>query len=147
MTDTVTAPVRSRMMSNIRGKNTKPEIVLRKALHARGFRFRLHRTDLPGKPDLVFSKHHAVCFVHGYFWHRHPDCRFSTSPATRSDFWQTKFKQNVERDRRTLDTYLQLDWRVAVIWECQLRKEVIATTVAILEMWLLDGCSSIKFLD
>ena len=98
MTDIVDQQTRSRMMSGIRGKNTKPELALRRALHARGFRFRLHSGKVHGRPDLVLPKHRAVVFVHGCFWHRHEGCRYATTPSTRPEFWRAKFDANVARD-------------------------------------------------
>lgn len=121
MTDIVDAPTRSRMMAGIRSADTKPEIIVRQYLHARGFRFRLHRRDLPGRPDVVLPKYGAVVFVHGCFWHRHAGCRYASTPATRPEFWQGKFAGNVTRDRRNIDRLLERGWRVCVIWECGLR--------------------------
>ena len=121
MTDRVDQQTRSRMMSGIRGKNTKPELALRRALHARGFRFRLHSSRIYGRPDLVLSKYRAVVFVHGCFWHRHEGCRYSTVPATRPEFWQQKFHQNVDRDARSREQLLKDGWRVIELWECGLR--------------------------
>lgn len=132
VTDVVDAATRSRMMAGIKGRDTRPELVLRKALHARGVRYRLHGTNLPGRPDIVFPRFGAVCFVHGCFWHRHEGCRFTTSPRTRAEFWQSKFISNVERDRRNKDELMSAGWRVAVVWECALRggkAEAIATTL------------------
>ena len=114
--------VRSRNMAAIRGKDTAPELAVRRILHAMGLRFRLHRRDLPGRPDIVLPKHRTVVFVHGCFWHRHEDCRYTTTPKTRQEFWQTKFAANVERDRRNRTDLLQLGWRVIVVWECELRQ-------------------------
>lgn len=122
MTDIVDAPTRSRMMAGIRGADTKPEIAVRQYLHARGFRFRLHRRDLPGRPDVVLPKYGAVVFVHGCFWHRHSGCCFASTPATRPEFWKEKFAGNVARDRRNIDRLLELGWRICVIWECGLRQ-------------------------
>ena len=136
MTDIVDRATRSRMMAGIGSKNTKPEVVLRRALHARGLRFRLHDRKLPGTPDLVFRRFGAVCFVHGCFWHRHADCRFTTIPATREEFWQAKFEANVERDRRMRAQLLDAGWRVAIVWECALRKGVESGTVSEFEHWL-----------
>src|SRR4051812_7398106 len=96
--DIVDRTTRSRMMSGIRNKNTRPEIAIRQALHAAGYRFRLHRRDLPGSPDIVLPRHRIAVFVHGCFWHRHLGCRFATSPKTNQDFWNTKFAANVARD-------------------------------------------------
>tara|TARA_R110000751_G_scaffold272940_2_gene373576 strand:- start:53893 stop:54333 length:441 start_codon:yes stop_codon:yes gene_type:complete len=126
------------MMSRIRGKDTKPELVLRCALHARGFRFRLHSKHVHGRPDLVLLKRHAVVFVHGCFWHRHEGCRFATIPKTRSEFWQAKFEANVARDGAAREALLAEGWRVATIWECSLRKpEQVSITTDRLSAWLL----------
>ena len=145
MTDIVDQQTRSRMMSGIRGKNTKPELALRRALHARGFRFRLHSSKVPGWPDLVLPKHRAVVFVHGCFWHRHEGCRYATSPATRQAFWQAKFDANVARDNAVRTTLLGDGWRVATVWECALRKpgQVSATTDR-LAAWLFVGPVSME---
>lgn len=137
MTDIVDKQTRSRMMSGIRGKDTKPELALRRALHSRGFRFRLHAKNVPGRPDLVFPKHRAVIFVHGCFWHRHEGCRYTTTPSTRPEFWQVKFEANVARDSAVRTTLLESGWRVATVWECALRKpEQVETTVRLLAEWL-----------
>lgn len=110
-------------MANIGARDTKPEITLRRALHGRGFRFRLHVSTLPGKPDIVLPKLGAVILVHGCFWHRHAGCRFTTTPATRAEFWAEKFQQNVQRDERNRSALLALGWRVATVWECNIRKD------------------------
>jgi len=122
MADIVDRATRSRMMAGIGGKNTKPEMLLRRALHAQGFRFRLHVNSLPGKPDIVLPKYRAAIHVHGCFWHRHADCRFATTPATRPDFWSEKFRQNVLRDQRNVEALVDRGWRVAIVWECNLRR-------------------------
>lgn len=122
MADVVDSATRSRMMSGIRGKDTRPEIAVRRGLHAAGFRFRLHAARLPGKPDLVLPRWRAVVFVHGCFWHRHPGCRFATTPATRPEFWATKFESNRQRDQRAVDALQVAGWRVATVWECDIRK-------------------------
>lgn len=109
-------------MSRIRGKNTKPEILLRKLLHASGYRFRLHTPNLPGKPDIVLKKYKTAIFVHGCFWHRHPCCPEATMPKSRVEFWQAKFKATVERDARKVSELEQSGWRVIVVWECALKK-------------------------
>ncbi len=111
---------RSLNMAAVRSKNTKPEIAVRKLLHAAGYRFRLHSKDLPGSPDIVLPKLKTVVFVNGCFWHRHPGCRFAAVPATRSDFWIHKFEENVQRDKRNYDLLRTLGWRVIVIWECEI---------------------------
>lgn len=106
-------------MSRIRGKDTKPELLVRRAVHALGFRFRLHRRDLPGSPDLVFPSRHKVIFVHGCYWHRHPGCQYAYTPKSNMAFWQLKFDANVTRDRLALSTLESLGWGVLVIWECE----------------------------
>ncbi|MFN3626883.1 MAG: very short patch repair endonuclease [Parvibaculum sp.] len=138
MIDIVDQQTRSRMMSGIRGKNTKPELALRRALHARGFRFRLHSGKVHGRPDLVLPKHRAVVFVHGCFWHRHEGCRYATVPATRPEFWRAKFDANVARDNAIRTRLLEDGWRVATVWECALRKpERLNNVVRVFEEWLL----------
>lgn len=123
MADIVDRATRSRMMSGIRGKNTSPERTVRRLLHRAGFRFRLHARDLPGRPDLVLPKWRAIVLIHGCFWHRHPHCRFATTPATRPEFWASKFAGNVERDQRALAAMKADGWRVATVWECAIRKD------------------------
>jgi DNA mismatch endonuclease (patch repair protein) len=119
LADVVDAATRSRMMSGIRGKNTKPELMIRKALHARGFRYRLH-CDLPGKPDICLPKYRAVIFVHGCFWHGH-ECHLFKKPTTRTDFWLGKIARNQQVDA-TAHERLRIDgWRVATVWECALK--------------------------
>lgn len=118
--DIVTAAVRSRMMSGIRGRDTKPELAIRSALHRRGFRFRLHRPDLPGKPDMTFVRYRAVIFTHGCFWHGH-GCHLFKWPRTREKFWREKIGSNIERDRLQMAALLDSGWRVATIWECALK--------------------------
>jgi len=120
MTDIVSPEVRSRMMSGIRGSNTKPELAIRKALHRRGFRYRLHSSSVAGKPDVVLSKHRATVFVHGCFWHGH-DCPFYRPPKTRPDFWLKKINANRERDLRVGALLKDAGWRRLVIWECAIR--------------------------
>lgn len=120
MADIVTAEVRSRMMSGIRGTNTKPELLLRKGLHALGFRFRLHDRSLPGKPDIVLPRYNAVIFAHGCFWHGH-DCHLFKLPSTRPEFWQAKIVRNRAVDERTEAALTELGWRQAVVWECALK--------------------------
>ena len=140
MADTVDPETRSRMMSGIRGKDTKPELALRRALHARGFRYRLHDKRLPGKPDIILPKFRAAIFVHGCFWHRHEGCKYATMPATRPEFWQAKFRENMDRDQRNIDALLALGWRVAVVWECEMRKD-LTETVDRTERWIMDGAT------
>ena len=119
MADVVDPATRSRMMSGIRGKNTRPELLIRKALHARGFRYRLH-CDLPGKPDICLPKHRAVIFVHGCFWHGH-DCHLFKWPSTRPEFWKAKIGRNREVDCAADERLSTAGWRVATIWECALK--------------------------
>ena len=119
MTDHTDKETRSAIMSKVRSKNTKPELEVRRALHRAGFRFRLHRSDLPGKPDLVFPRHGLALFVHGCFWHRH-GCKRTTMPATNREFWAEKFRRTLERDQKALKELKKIGWETAVIWECQL---------------------------
>lgn len=121
MIDIVDVSTRSRMMAGIRGKDTKPELLVRKNLHSKGLRFRLHVKNLPGKPDLVFSKYKVVLFVHGCFWHRHVGCKYATTPSSREDFWANKLSENVARDSYQVAALHGLGWRVIVLWECELR--------------------------
>lgn len=141
MNDVVDSATRSRMMSGIKGRNTKPERVIRSGLHRLGYRFRLHRKDLPGKPDLVFPKYHAVIFVHGCFWHFH-DCHLFKMPSTRREFWEAKIGRNRERDREVRAALLQAGWRWLVIWECALKGRTRLNAGDVLAMaaaWLEDG--------
>lgn len=123
MADIVDKATRSRMMSTIQGKNTAPELAVRRFLHRAGLRFRLHDPALPGRPDLVFPRHRAVVQVHGCFWHRHPGCRLAYMPASNRRFWQSKLQSNVERDRRNNRRLRTLGWRVFIVWECQVRDQ------------------------
>lgn len=109
-------------MAAISGQNTQPELALRRFLHALGYRFRLHRKDLPGKPDIVMPKLRTCIFVHGCFWHRHPGCRYATTPKTRSEFWAAKFFRNVERDLENVHALEALGWKVMVVWECEIKQ-------------------------
>lgn len=120
MVDVVDKTTRSRMMSGIRGKNTRPELLVRKYLHGKGFRFRLHAKKLPWKPDLVFPKYKAVVFVHGCFWHGH-ECPLFKWPQTRAKFWKDKIVRNRANDKRAATYLMTGGWRVCVIWECALR--------------------------
>ena len=123
-------------MAGIGSRDTKPELVLRRALHALGLRYRLHDRKLPGTPDIVFKHYNAVCFVHGCFWHRHANCSYAYTPKTRRDFWQAKFDANVERDRRGRRTLRESGWRIAIVWECELRQGSEAGVALKLERWL-----------
>lgn len=117
--DIVSRERRSEMMSAIRGKDTKPEMVVRKLVHRLGYRFRLHRRDLPGSPDLVFPGRRKVIFVHGCFWHRHRGCRFAYHPKSNVETWRTKFETNIARDARVRSELVQNGWDVLTIWECE----------------------------
>lgn len=120
MPDIVAPEVRSRMMSGIRGKDTKPELLIRKGLHARGYRYRLHSGKVAGRPDLIFPRWHAVIFVHGCFWHWH-DCHLFRMPSTRREFWRQKLEGNRKRDRKVRKALLDTGWRTLTIWECALK--------------------------
>lgn len=120
--DTVDRKTRSKIMKSVPQKDTKPEMRLRKALHGMGFRYRLHDKKLPGSPDMVFPKYKVVVFVHGCFWHRH-GCKYTTTPSTRKEFWQAKFKANIERDKRNIRYLKEAGWRVMVVWECVIKGE------------------------
>lgn len=123
MVDTVTAKRRSEIMSGIRSQGTKPEITVRRLLHALGYRYRLHRKDLPGRPDLVFPRRRKVLFVHGCFWHQHGDdaCRIARVPKSNVEYWVPKLERNVARDRENCARLRELGWKVHVVWECEVK--------------------------
>lgn len=124
MADLLTSTQRSHCMSRIRGKNTRPEILVRKGLHARGFRFRLHNRKLPGSPDIVLPKYGVAIMVNGCFWHGHKGCRYATKPKSNVEFWEAKIARNRHRDEVT-DAHLEaLGWHVITVWECELRVEL-----------------------
>ena len=127
MTDNVDRAKRSEIMSRIRSRDTKPEMIVRRIAHGLGFRFRLHRRDLPGSPDLVFPRYRAIIMVHGCFWHRHPGCKNASTPGTRVDFWETKLQGNVVRDRRNETALRDLGWRILVVWECETKDREAVT--------------------
>ena len=133
MTDLLTSSERSALMSRIRGTDTKPELFVRRTLHAMGYRFRTHVRALPGRPDLVFSRRHAAIFVHGCFWHRH-GCSKTYVPKTRQMFWREKFTGNVNRDKRNQRLLADAGWRVLVVWECEVETDdsLLDRTVAFL---------------
>ena len=110
---------RRELMSRVRAKGSRPEMVVRKTLHALGYRFRLHRKGLPGTPDLVFPGRKKVVFVHGCFWHRHPGCARTTTPKTRAEYWRAKFEANVARDKRNQRDLHELGWKTEIVWECE----------------------------
>lgn len=142
MVDIVGPDVRSRMMSRIRGKNTQPEMVVRRILFGAGYRYRLHRKDLPGVPDIVMSGLRVVIFVHGCFWHMHRDCALSKLPGTRQEFWKRKLEGNVERDRRNVQRLLDEGWRVVVVWECATRHEDPDGRLAEALLGWVRGCAT-----
>ena len=112
---------RSRNMSAIKSKNTKPEIKVRKVLHSMGYRFRLHRKDLPGSPDIVLPKYKTVIFVHGCFWHRHENCKYASTPKTRQEFWEAKFRENINRDKLNQENLSSKGWKIIIVWECEIK--------------------------
>jgi DNA mismatch endonuclease (patch repair protein) len=122
--DTVDTATRSKMMSAIRSKDTGPEMVVRRFLHGRGYRYRIHRKDLAGKPDIVIPRLKVCIFVHGCFWHRHPGCPYATTPKTRPEFWNEKLQKNVARDLANIAALGAAGWNVLIVWECQLKKDV-----------------------
>lgn len=139
MADVVSPEYRSRMMAGIQGKNTKPELTVRRMLFASGYRFRLHRRDLPGVPDIVMPGLKVAIFVHGCFWHMHQGCRYAKMPATRPEFWREKLEANVERDHRTVEKLQALGWRVLCVWECSMRDaDTAAGLQAAISVWI-DG--------
>ncbi|MCL4672510.1 MAG: DNA mismatch endonuclease Vsr [Sphingomonadaceae bacterium] len=148
MADVVAPDVRSRMMAGIRRTNTKPELMVRRALHARGFRYRLHARNLPGKPDIVLPKYRAVIFVNGCFWHGH-NCHLFRWPKTREAFWREKIERNIAKDEAAISKLEALGWRVATIWECALKRadnrgpEIYALDI---ENWLCSDTTSARFL-
>lgn len=138
-----TTPQRSAMMSRIGGRNTAPEIAIRLRLHARGYRYRLNVRRLPGSPDIVLPKHHAVIFVHGCFWHRHEQCRFTATPKSNPQFWQEKFQKNVTRDARNLQALKTSGWRIAIIWECAIKSSADDTAQRVAQ-WIESGSDFIE---
>jgi DNA mismatch endonuclease, patch repair protein len=143
MADVMSAEKRSALMSRIRGKDTIPEIMVRRYLWASGFRYRLHPKGLAGRPDLVLPKWRAVVFVHGCFWHRHEGCSYFSLPKTRPDFWDTKLQRNRERDAAAIKALMSAGWRVAVVWECALREDP-EVTGAQLVAWLMTDKMDIQ---
>jgi DNA mismatch endonuclease (patch repair protein) len=130
---------KSQMMSQVRSKGTAPELALRSSLHSAGFRFRLHRKDLPGKPDIVLPKYKRVIFVHGCFWHHHEGCSKSKMPKTNVEFWQNKITANIRRDKTNQDDLAKLGWQVLVVWECDIKKNVCEASKQIESS--LKGCN------
>ena len=138
MTDVVDKATRSRMMSGIRGKDTKPEMAVRRGLHRRGHRYKLHDKQLPGKPDLVLPRYKAVIFVQGCFWHRH-ECYLFKWPKSQTAFWRDKLSKNWERDMSNQSLLLRQGWRIAVVWECALKQNSAETVANALHSWLIEG--------
>jgi DNA mismatch endonuclease, patch repair protein len=145
MADVVDKATRSRMMAGIRGVNTAPEINLRHALHAAGFRYRIHAKELPGRPDLVFPRFRVVVFVHGCFWHRHAGCKWATTPSTNTAFWEEKLNRNMARDARDIGRLQKLGWRVAVVWECAMRVLKSDHVAEAVGEWLVLSEASLVF--
>ncbi|MCK9189637.1 very short patch repair endonuclease [Acidithiobacillus sp.] len=139
MVDIVNPENRSRMMAGVRGKDTKPEMIVRRALFAEGMRFRLHRRDLPGTPDVVLPSSRVVVFIHGCFWHRHSECRLAKLPTSNAAFWRNKLDVNVERDHRAVEALVSAGWRVLIIWECATRDKSIAPTLGMLARKWIEG--------
>ena len=129
MADTMTPEQRHRCMSHIRGKNTKPEILVRKYLFAQGLRFRIHKKNLPGHPDITLPKYKIVIFINGCFWHGHPRCKLATVPKSNTEFWLAKIHRNQERDLQEKTQLEEMGWKVIVIWECELKKKVFDETM------------------
>lgn len=121
MADVFPPAKRSWIMSRVKGENTKPEIKVRSSIHAMGFRFRLHRKDLPGKPDLVFPKHRKVIFVHGCFWHQHVACQSAARPTSNTKYWNRKLERTIERDNQNIAALESAGWQVLVVWECEIK--------------------------
>jgi len=146
--DVVDKQTRSRMMANIKGKNTRPELTVRSLLHRQGFRFRIHDKFLPGTPDLVLKKYKAVIFVHGCYWHRHKDCHLASTPKQNNVFWKNKFDATVCRDGMVYFKLKCLGWRAAIIWECGIRDKVnLPDYIKTLAAWLRSDCEYIEIPD
>jgi DNA mismatch endonuclease (patch repair protein) len=135
MPDRLTPEQRSHQMALVKSKDTGPEMIVRRLVYSLGYRYRLHSTKLVGKPDLVFASRKKVIFVHGCFWHRHSGCKHATTPATRQDYWLTKFSRTVERDKRTIDELKNIGWDVFIIWECEVKNtnQIISAIINFLE--------------
>ncbi|MDB5109401.1 MAG: endonuclease [Mucilaginibacter sp.] len=122
MTDTVTKQRRSEIMANVKGKHTKPEMIVRRYLHSKGFRFRIHDKKLPGKPDIKLTKYKTVIFINGCFWHGHENCKIYVMPKTNVEFWNNKIYKNINRDKNIINNLKELGWNVIIVWECSLKK-------------------------
>jgi len=146
MADIVSPKVRSRMMSGIKGKNTKPEIMIRKALYSKGFRYRLHNSKLPGKPDLLFPKYGAVIQINGCFWHKH-ECHLFKWPKSRKEFWHPKLMRNQQKDEENNQALEELGWRILTVWECALKgKERLEfdELISKISRWLKSDSESLE---
>lgn len=139
MADLVSPEVRSQMMAGIKGKNSAPELLVRKVLFAAGFRFRLHQRDLPGTPDIVLPSRKTAIFVHGCFWHMHTGCKYAKTPSTRREFWRAKLDANVKRDQQAVDKLVEMGWRVLIVWECATRQ---ADAASLLTTLVIDWINS-----
>ena len=139
MTDVHEPEVRSYNMSQIKGKDTKPEILVRKFLHANGYRFRLHDKKLPGKPDIVLKKYNMVVFIHGCFWHGHNGCKYFVVPKTRTKWWLNKINRNKEKDKESTKALKKEGWNIITIWECELKKDKREKTLQTLTQKLLNN--------
>ncbi|XZF13037.1 very short patch repair endonuclease [Chitinophagaceae bacterium MMS25-I14] len=138
MTDVHSKETRSYNMSRIKGKDTKPEMLVRRFLHAQGFRYRLHVKDLPGKPDIVLPKYKTVIFVHGCFWHGHGGCKYYVVPKTRTDWWLAKINKNIENDQKAMLALQEQGWKIIILWECDLKANTIQITLNKLHRHLAD---------
>ncbi|MFP7754561.1 very short patch repair endonuclease [Thermodesulfobacteriota bacterium B35] len=122
MVDFLSRKHRSWNMSRIKSRDTKPEMLVRSLLHRKGYRFRLHKKDLPGKPDIVLPRFRKIIFVHGCFWHRHPNCKFAYTPKSHTEFWEKKFTDNIKRDQQAVNSLRKMGWSVHIIWECETKR-------------------------
>lgn len=136
MVDVVDPVTRSRMMSGIRDRDTRPELALRRRLHRAGLRYRVHAADIPGRPDIAFPARKAAIFIHGCFWHRHEGCHWCSTPVSNAEFWTAKFERNKVRDTEVREALHAAGWRVAVVWECALRAPIVEETVARVLAWV-----------
>ncbi len=138
MSDIFSQKKRSEIMSKVRSEDTYPEVLVRRKLHHLGFRYSLHRRDLPGTPDIVLPKYRTVVFINGCFWHGH-NCKRPKTPKSHTDYWKKKFKKNQERDRRNIATLLSSDWRCAVVWECALKSIYSDKTISAIADFIISG--------
>lgn len=143
MPDIVSPGTRSRMMAGIRSQDTRPEMLLRRALHRDGFRYRLHDKRLPGRPDMTFPRYRAALFVHGCFWHGHAGCRYFKVPSTRREFWVDKIDSNRARDQQVLQALEAAGWRVGIVWECATREKPNASVEQV-EAWLRGSAQRVE---